>query len=211
METAISFGSERQYAIRLIYVENMELSIKSHKHLHLPEISPKEENAFEQQEHFGIHLDKEYFKFSAAHFLIFPDGSSERLHGHNYQVEAIIEGNLEKGGLVYNFSDIKPLVKQICDDLDEKVLLPSQNPWLRLEQRGHNFYVNHNNQKEYMFPKSEVLILPIDNTSTERFAYYICHRLFKEIKNIFVYHHISKITVRVFESKGQSGYYWKNF
>ena len=33
-------------------------------------------------ESWSIELEKEYFKFSAAHFLIFPDGSAERLHGH---------------------------------------------------------------------------------------------------------------------------------
>lgn len=164
-----------------------------------------------EQEHFGIHLDKEYFKFSAAHFLIFPDGSSERLHGHNYQVEAILEGTLDKGGLVYNFSDIKPLVKQICDNLDERVLLPASNPWLIIKKQDEQIYVNHNNQKEYMFPAKEVSILPIDNTSAERFAYFICHQLYSDIKNIFPVRHLNKITVRVYESKGQSGYYWKNF
>jgi len=29
---------------------------------------------------WSIELEKESFKFSAAHFLIFPDGSAERLH-----------------------------------------------------------------------------------------------------------------------------------
>ena len=38
-----------------------------------------------------IEVDKEYLKFSAAHFLIFPDGSAERLHGHNYRVYVEVE------------------------------------------------------------------------------------------------------------------------
>ena len=36
-------------------------------------------------ERFGIRLDKQYFNFGSAHFLIFADGSREELHGHNYR------------------------------------------------------------------------------------------------------------------------------
>ena len=45
-------------------------------------------------ESWAIFLEKEYFKFSAAHFLIFPDGTAERLHGPNYRVMVEIEGEL---------------------------------------------------------------------------------------------------------------------
>jgi hypothetical protein len=41
-----------------------------------------------QRESWSIQIDKDYLKFSAAHFLIFPDGTAERLHGHNYKVYA---------------------------------------------------------------------------------------------------------------------------
>src|SRR5678809_1048521 len=54
-------------------------------------------------ERWSIELAKEYFKFSAAHFLIFPDGSSERLHGHNYRVRVEIEASLTRHGLVLDF------------------------------------------------------------------------------------------------------------
>jgi hypothetical protein len=46
-------------------------------------------------EHWSIELEKESFKFSAAHFLIFPDGSAERLHGHNYRVFVEIDAALD--------------------------------------------------------------------------------------------------------------------
>ncbi|MEY3012640.1 MAG: hypothetical protein RIT45_1375, partial [Pseudomonadota bacterium] len=37
------------------------------------------------QDRWGILLDKEYFNFGSAHFLIFGDGTREELHGHNYR------------------------------------------------------------------------------------------------------------------------------
>src|SRR5690242_4697931 len=47
-----------------------------------------------RMESWSIDIYKEYFKFSAAHFLIFPDGSAERLHGHNYRVYVEIAAEL---------------------------------------------------------------------------------------------------------------------
>ena len=46
------------------------------------------------QESWSISIDKDYLKFSAAHFLIFPDGTAERLHGHNYRVFVEIDAAL---------------------------------------------------------------------------------------------------------------------
>ena len=45
-------------------------------------------------ERWSIEVEKEYLRFSAAHFLIFPDGSAERLHGHNYRVYVALEARL---------------------------------------------------------------------------------------------------------------------
>ena len=69
-------------------------------------------------ERWSIELQKEYFKFSAAHFLIFPDGSAERLHGHNYRVFVEVDGSLSDYGLVIDFNAIKPLVRELLDQLD---------------------------------------------------------------------------------------------
>ena len=68
-------------------------------------------------ERWGIDIAKEYFKFSAAHFLIFPDGSAERLHGHNYRVTVSIEAQLTRFGLVIDFQHIKPVIKALVDEL----------------------------------------------------------------------------------------------
>jgi hypothetical protein len=54
-------------------------------------------------EEWSILIDKEYLKFSCAHFMIFPDGTKERLHGHNYHVTCEIDGQLSEHGLVIDF------------------------------------------------------------------------------------------------------------
>ena len=70
-------------------------------------------------ERWSIHLQKETFKFSAAHFLVFPDGSAERLHGHNYRVYVTIDAALDRFGLVLDFKTVKPVIRDMVDDLDE--------------------------------------------------------------------------------------------
>ena len=62
------------------------------------------------KKNWSIHIEKDYLKFSAAHFLIFPDGRAERLHGHNYKVFIDLETELDQHGLVLNFREFKPLV-----------------------------------------------------------------------------------------------------
>ena len=62
-------------------------------------------------ESWSIKVQKDYLKFSAAHFLIFPDGTAERLHGHNYKVYVEVSSELDPHGLVLNFKTLKPLVR----------------------------------------------------------------------------------------------------
>ena len=85
-------------------------------------------------ESWSIKVHKDYLKFSAAHFLIFPDGTAERLHGHNYKVFVEVHSALDEHGLVLNFQDIKPRIRELVDELDEHLLLPGEHPTLQIGQ-----------------------------------------------------------------------------
>jgi 6-pyruvoyltetrahydropterin/6-carboxytetrahydropterin synthase len=169
-----------------------------------------------ESENFGIHVCKEYFNFSAAHFLIFPDHTCERLHGHNYQVEAKIEGSLAQSGLIYDFQDIKPIIKSICNELDHCILIPGKNPSITispgmdLSQNQDSLYISYK-EKKYMFPAAEVIILPIDNTSVERLAFHITEKLLNALSEKFDMSHLKEIKVKVYETAGQYGYFIKKF
>jgi 6-pyruvoyltetrahydropterin/6-carboxytetrahydropterin synthase len=52
---------------------------------------------------FSIEVAKDYFNFASAHFLIFSNGQREPLHGHNYQVSVVMEGELDPAGVVLDF------------------------------------------------------------------------------------------------------------
>lgn len=63
------------------------------------------------------------FEFSASHFLTKYHGKCENLHGHNYKLEVTVIGEMRPDDLVYDFVDLKNVVKKkIIDELDHKHL-----------------------------------------------------------------------------------------
>ncbi|MDD5496577.1 MAG: 6-carboxytetrahydropterin synthase QueD [Candidatus Omnitrophica bacterium] len=61
--------------------------------------------------------------FSSAHNLKNYHGKCERLHGHNWVVEAVFAyGELDKNGLAIDFRKAKALLKRVTDRLDHGYL-----------------------------------------------------------------------------------------
>lgn len=55
------------------------------------------------------------FKFCAGHRLLNYEGKCKFPHGHNYEAEVEVEGNLDKLGMVMDFSDLKRVVSDWID------------------------------------------------------------------------------------------------
>lgn len=161
--------------------------------------------------HTHLHLFKENFKFSAAHFLIFDHLRAERLHGHNYGVSLDLSFDLydaaqdrrgpDKTGLGYSidFADIKKVLKELLDEWDEHVLLPGLHPEVKTEIQGPGLHV-HFRERFYVFPVDEVLVLPITNTSVEQLSLLLARKL----KARLTHPEIQRIAISVEETKGQS-------
>ena len=156
---------------------------------------------------WAIELEKEYFKFSCAHFLIFPDGSKERLHGHNYRVRVEIVGDLTDRGLVIDFIEAKPVVRELCDELDEHWIVPGEHPELKVERRddGHTEVVYR--EARYLAPSDEVLVLPINNSSAENLATWFGGELLSRLEDRFGITQVRSLRVAVSETDGQAGVY----
>jgi 6-pyruvoyltetrahydropterin/6-carboxytetrahydropterin synthase len=158
-------------------------------------------------ERWSIELSKEYFQFSAAHFLIFPDGSSERLHGHNYRVRVEIEATLSRHGLVLDFKMVKPVVRALCDELDEHWLVPGEHPVLRWRRREDGVTEVDYRGLHYAAPSADVLVLPINNTSSENLARWFARELSQRLVQRFEDLALRCLRVSVEETSGQSGVY----
>ena len=159
---------------------------------------------------FRIRVDQDHLKFSAAHFLLYSNGECERVHGHNYRTWVELEGSLEANDYVFDFLAIKPLMKKICDRLDHRVLLPTENAALNIAKGGSVIEATFH-EKQYRFPAGDVLLLPIHNTSAELLAKYICGEVKQELKTGLGAAHVTRITVGVQESFGQEASYEEAF
>ena len=156
-----------------------------------------------QSSHTTLHLFKQNFKFSSAHFLIFDDNNAEKLHGHNYQVTVDIDvpnaaDSSEKGYFV-DFNVFKKFIKANLDQWDEHVLLPKLHKDMKVSEKGESLEVNFR-ERFYVFPKNEVHLLPVINTSVEQLAKLLAEKFVTEFKK----HGVQKLTVDVEETQGQS-------
>jgi 6-pyruvoyltetrahydropterin/6-carboxytetrahydropterin synthase len=158
-------------------------------------------------ERWGIDIAKEYFKFSAAHFLIFPDGSAERLHGHNYRVYVKVEAALTTYGLVMDFKRVKPVVRELVDYLDEHWIIPGEHPVLEVKPRGDGVTEVRYLDAYYAAPDGDVIVLPINNTSSENLATWIGRELRERLSERFPEVRLNRVRVGVEETLGQRGVY----
>ncbi|RLB29155.1 MAG: 6-carboxytetrahydropterin synthase QueD [Deltaproteobacteria bacterium] len=73
-------------------------------------------------------------QFAAAHRLRNFKGKCEKLHGHNWRIEVIVEGEkLNDAGLLIDFKEVKDDTNRILEELDHSFLnelsqFKDQNP-----------------------------------------------------------------------------------
>ncbi len=157
---------------------------------------------------YKVKVEKGNLSFSAAHFISF-GGKCERLHGHNYAVSAILEGNLTEDRYVFDFVELKKTIRWICDRLDHHFLLPMQSQHLDIKQADGEWQIRFENRR-YVFPAEDVLVLPVDSITAERLAEYICGQLIKSVKEQEKLS-LTSITVGVEEAPGQTAFYRHSF
>jgi 6-pyruvoyltetrahydropterin/6-carboxytetrahydropterin synthase len=153
-----------------------------------------------------LHLSKQKFKFSSGHFLIFDKTRAEKLHGHNYSVKVKLkskgEQDLGSSGYWVDFFEVKKVIQEAVDHWDEHVLLPALHPDMKISQKGQNLEV-HFRERFYSFPKNEVHLLPVVNTSVEELSRLLAEDFFKKMKKW----NISQVWVLVEETPGQGASY----
>ena len=147
-----------------------------------------------------IEIQKEYLHFSAAHFTIFSATERENLHGHNFQVEALLEGDIGDDGLCFDYNEIKNRLKTLCDELDEKVLLPEQSPYLTIGKADDYVVATFNDERIPFLPR-DVSTLPLRNITVEELAHWFLSGIVQDTS--FTELPIDSITIRVASGRGQ--------
>jgi 6-pyruvoyltetrahydropterin/6-carboxytetrahydropterin synthase len=148
-----------------------------------------------------LDLSKERMKFSAGHFTIFSATERERLHGHNFTVEAVFTIDTPESGLACDYAVLKRHVQAICDALDERVLLPESSPHLSISQEGLSVRIAFSGE-EFSLPARDVRLLPLPNITVEELSGFFLEELITSIpKSLSPL--IRSISVRIASGPGQ--------
>src|SRR5437879_12946660 len=83
---------------------------------------------------------------------------------------------------------MKKIMRRLTDDLDHKVLLPTQNPIVTVARDGARVTVAVGGEPRYLFPDRDCVLLPIPNTTVEMLARHLTGRLHQELTAAGVMH-----------------------
>jgi 6-pyruvoyltetrahydropterin/6-carboxytetrahydropterin synthase len=153
-------------------------------------------------ERFSVRVTKDYLVFCSGHFISYEGDKCERLHGHNYRAAVEVEGVLDENFYVFDFIALKERTKAIIDELDHRMMLPTKNRVILLEESPKSVSVRYKD-REWVFPRDDCVLLPIENTTAELLARYLGERLREDLRK--TYRFVPEVLrVEVEECFGQS-------
>lgn len=154
-------------------------------------------------ERYRVLLMKDHLVFSAGHFITYNSDVCERLHGHNWRVAVEVEGELDENGYVFDFIALRDAVQKIVAELDHRMLLPTEHPRIHVACDAHEVTARFEDRR-WVFPKEDCVLLPVANTTAELIARWIGQRLKAELANARG-HRVDTLRVDIEENFGQWG------
>ena len=133
---------------------------------------------------------------------VFPDGTKERLHGHNYTIAIALEVDRIDLPAMLPFSPIKAALGELCAAWKEHVLIATKNPHLVIVRDDRELELTLCGER-YVLPRGDVLLLPIDNISVEALAAHIAELLRDRLASELAGAHVRALEITVEESPGQ--------
>lgn len=148
-----------------------------------------------------IEIYKESLHFSAAHFTIFSESGRENLHGHDFKVTADVQGLIDRNGLCFDYTILKNLLQACCNELDEKVLLPTRSPYLWIEESDNEprYRIRFANES-ISFLSRDALLLPLKNITVEELGHWFLDQLCASE----VFRRLPILALRLYVSSGVS-------
>lgn len=130
----------------------------------------------------GWHKD-----FDSSHFLALPyESKCLRIHGHTYNVDVEIWGDLNENGMIFDFNHLSNLVKL----LDHRILISES--WI--VERGGGKIIVEKNGKRLELPENETVVLNKPNVTAEYIAEWFAERIAEKTGN-----NVKRIKVRIWE------------
>jgi 6-pyruvoyltetrahydropterin/6-carboxytetrahydropterin synthase len=146
-------------------------------------------------------------RFAASHMATLGD-DLEPLHGHNYIARCRVDGALTEDRWVIDFSVLKRAVREACEELDHRFLLQRDSRLLDISEDADGWTI-HFGDREYRFPASDVVALPIENSTAELLAEWVAGRVLASLA-AGEHGNLTRIEVEIEEMPGQSGSYGRD-
>jgi 6-pyruvoyltetrahydropterin/6-carboxytetrahydropterin synthase len=118
-----------------------------------------------------------------------------------------IEGALNhESWFVFDFVELKKIMRKLCDEIDHLVLLPLASQRITVLEEGEIVHVKVDGKLRYVFPRRDCALLPVPNTTVEMLAELLATRLRGELDAQGV-QGMTAIEMEVEENFGQSAVY----
>jgi len=125
-------------------------------------------------------------EFDSSHFLELEyESKCKRIHGHTYKVEVEIEGELNEEGMIFDFTHLSEIVKE----LDHRLIVSKE--WVK---EVGDLVIIEKNRKILKVPRDEVVIIDKPNVTAEYLAEWFGERIAENAGS-----NIKKIKVRIWE------------
>lgn len=152
---------------------------------------------------FSVRVTKDHLVFSAGHFITFAGNICERLHGHNWRVASVVRGPLDENHYVFDFIALRDALQEIVDRLDHRMLLPTDHPTIHVSESDDGREVTAKfEDRRWVFPLEDCILLPVANTTAELIADWIADRLIETIP-VEERQRLDSVQVEVEENFGQ--------
>jgi len=130
----------------------------------------------------GWHKD-----FDSSHFLSLPyESKCLRIHGHTYNVDVEIWGDLNENGMIFDFNHLSRLIKL----LDHRIIVSES--WV-VERKGDSVIIEKNG-KRLELPADEAVLLNKPNVTAEYIAEWFAERIAEKAGD-----NVTKIRVKIWE------------
>jgi 6-pyruvoyltetrahydropterin/6-carboxytetrahydropterin synthase len=89
-------------------------------------------------------------------------------------------GPLDENHYIFDFIALRDALRAIATELDHHMLLPTQHPLIRVTATDQSVEVAFE-ERRWIFPRGDCILLPVANTTTELLARYIGQRLLESL------------------------------
>ncbi len=137
--------------------------------------------------------------FSATH-IIPMHSKCGRLHGHDYAINATIEGSIGEDGVIMDFISVKEFLRGIAAELDHRVLIPKRDRGVKIKGDYISYKIG---DKELTIPTCDCAVLDIHVASAETLAEFVLSRLLAKVQ---FPENVIRIEIGVDEGRGQGAW-----